>query len=214
MSRENECENVNRKNLTDEPVCKLMTEAVFSKGETIHSISAFTGRGGIIESGKAHISSFDKDGSENVLEILNEGDSFSEYYIYPQDDVEHIVVADTDCKVIFLNIKKFLAGCSSDCVYHEFFLRKLFIYSTHHSQMQEMHLDILTKRTTREKLLTYFKMQKMYLPTTTEFTLPISLSDLANYICVDRSAMMREIKKMNEDGVIRSNGRKVVLLRE
>ena len=39
-----------------------------------------------------------------------------------------------------------------------------------------------------------------------KFTLPLSLSDLADYLAVDRSAMMREIKKLNERGAIRSDG--------
>ena len=44
-----------------------------------------------------------------------------------------------------------------------------------------------------------------------EFEIPLSLSDLADYLSVDRSAMMREIKKMNQEGLIVSKGRSVRL---
>ena len=42
--------------------------------------------------------------------------------------------------------------------------------------------------------------------------LPIPLSDLSGYICADRSAMMREIKNMNDDGLISSKGQNILLL--
>ena len=43
--------------------------------------------------------------------------------------------------------------------------------------------------------------------------LPLSLTDLADYLSVDRSAMMREIKSMNDEGMISSKGRDVVILK-
>ena len=38
------------------------------------------------------------------------------------------------------------------------------------------------------------------------------MSALADYICVDRSAMVREISKMKKDGLIDSDRRKITLL--
>ena len=43
------------------------------------------------------------------------------------------------------------------------------------------------------------------------FTLPFTLSALADYISADRSAMMRELKKMREQGVVTVEGRRVTL---
>ena len=65
-------------------------------------------------------------------------------------------------------------------------------------------------RSIREKLLCYFRQQ-------TEksgedvFTLPFSLSVLADYIATDRSAMMRELKRLRTEGIIRSDGRRFTL---
>ena len=41
------------------------------------------------------------------------------------------------------------------------------------------------------------------------FTLPFTLSALADYISTDRSAMMRELKKMREAGLVSMEGRYV-----
>ena len=41
----------------------------------------------------------------------------------------------------------------------------------------------------------------------------MSYTALAQYFSVDRSAMMREIKNLSDEGVIRRNGRNVELLK-
>ena len=44
------------------------------------------------------------------------------------------------------------------------------------------------------------------------FSLPFSLTDLADYLSVDRSAMMRELKLLKEDGFIKKNGKRITLV--
>ena len=40
------------------------------------------------------------------------------------------------------------------------------------------------------------------------FTLPFSLTDLADYLSIDRSAMMRELKNLKNEGIIIKNRKK------
>ncbi len=47
---------------------------------------------------------------------------------------------------------------------------------------------------------------------TGKFKLPMSYTALAQYLSVDRSAMMREIKNLTDEGVLRRDGRNVELL--
>ena len=42
--------------------------------------------------------------------------------------------------------------------------------------------------------------------------LPMSYTSLANYLCVDRSAMMRELKQMKLAELISTEGTKVTIL--
>ena len=72
-------------------------------------------------------------------------------------------------------------------------------------------IEILTKKTTRDKLLEYFKQQASEKGTKT-FTIPMSFTELANYLSVDRSAMTREISYLRDDGFIKTNGRRITLL--
>ena len=43
------------------------------------------------------------------------------------------------------------------------------------------------------------------------FSLPFSYTDCADYLFVDRSAMMRELGRMKEEGLIRTEGQKIWL---
>ena len=63
----------------------------------------------------------------------------------------------------------------------------------------------------REKLLCYFEQLARREKSET-VTLPFSLSALAEYISADRSAMMRELKKLKEEGVVQTENRRVTIL--
>lgn len=73
-------------------------------------------------------------------------------------------------------------------------------------------VEVLSRRSIRDKLLCYFSLQQA--KSGGSFTLPFSLSALADYISTDRSAMMRELKKLREGGVVQIEGRKVTILAE
>ena len=60
---------------------------------------------------------------------------------------------------------------------------------------------MVSKRTTREKLLSFLSIQAQ-LQQTRYFETPLGRVELAEYLCVDRSAMTRELSKMKEEGLI------------
>ena len=77
------------------------------------------------------------------------------------------------------------------------------------AQALSRRVDVLSRRSIREKLLCYFRQLSQQAESRT-FTLPFSLSTLADYIATDRSAMMRELKRLREEGsVYRSEERRV-----
>ena len=76
--------------------------------------------------------------------------------------------------------------------------------------IESERVDVLSRRSIREKLLCYFN-QLAEKEGSRTFQLPFSLSMLADYIATDRSAMMRELKRLKEEGVLRSEGRRITL---
>lgn len=101
--------------------------------------------------------------------------------------------------------------CKSNCKFHTALVSSLLELVLSNSVHQNTRIEILSKRTIREKLLAYFSIlsSKTF---SKNITLPFSLTNLADYLSVDRSAMMREIKSLIDEGFISKNGNKIKLL--
>lgn len=77
--------------------------------------------------------------------------------------------------------------------------------SQRQGQALSERVDVLSRRSIREKLLCYFRQQAGK-SGGDAFTLPFSFSVLADYIATDRSAMMRELRHLKEQGFLRTDG--------
>ena len=71
---------------------------------------------------------------------------------------------------------------------------------------QNERIEILTKRTIRDKLLKYFN-SRIKETSSRVIYLPFTYTDLADYLGIDRAAMMRELKNLKEEGFITTTGR-------
>ena len=115
---------------------------------------------------------------------------------------ELFVKAREKSKILMFNYDMFERKCKKNCKFHEELLIGLpNLVLTKVSDLN-LRIEILSQKTNRDKILSYFRIlsQNSFSKT---FTLPFSLTDLADYLSVDRSAMMREIKALKEDGIIK-----------
>ena len=72
-------------------------------------------------------------------------------------------------------------------------------------------IEVLTNKSTRDKLLSYFNMLSRKTGSRIIY-LPFSYTDLADYLAVNRSAMTREISNLKVEGLIETKGRRIKLL--
>ena len=166
---------------------------------------------GIIERGEASVIRIDKDGVSTVLEELSVGGVFGRTLAYAgsvRDSME--VVCRTPCDVLFIDYPHIFKRCEKACTHHSLLVQNMLRLMADKAQALSLRVEVLSRRSIREKLLCYFRQLSEQEGKQT-FTLPFSLSTLADYIATDRSAMMRELKRLKEEGVIRSDGRKITL---
>ena len=102
------------------------------------------------------------------------------------------------------------ARCEKACDHHSRMVENMFRLVAEKATTLSERVEILSRRNIREKLMSYFTMQAAHCGEN-RFLLPFSLSALADYISTDRSAMMRELKKMREEGLVEVNGRQVII---
>lgn len=182
--------------------CFSPVAKVFFDGETIMNYSYKMEKVGILLSGRAHLSCIDYDGRHSILEQLEENDIFGEVFNLPLENFQYFVTADTACDVLFIEYSQIIKRCENACAEHSRLVNNLLQMTAAKAQSMAEHINILSRRTTRQKLITYFEINTLK-SKTAYFTIPMSLSALADYISADRSSMMRELRKMKEEGILK-----------
>jgi CRP-like cAMP-binding protein len=187
-------------------ICFEPWRKIYGSKSTIMEYSTEFKKIGIIIKGSAELSSVDYDGRLSILQTFKEGDVFGEVFALPPYEHTFFVKADTKCEVMFIDYSHLIKRCSKACLHHSQLVDNLFHMSAITAQNTALHLNILSQRSIRNKLTEYFhyiyKEQNK-----NPFKIPFSLSMLSEYLCVDRASMMREIRKMNIEKLITSNGR-------
>ncbi len=157
---------------------------------------------GIILSGRIQISKNDFMGNKNILTELSTSDIFGETLVSAQIKKSPVTVeAVTGCEIMFIDYNRIITTCSSACVFHTKLIENMVKVLAEKNLMLNNKLEILSKRSIREKLMQYFIFQAE-IKKSREFDIPFSKNALADFICVDRSAMSRELSKMCNEKLI------------
>ena len=156
----------------------------------------------IVLDGSADLLRYDFNGTQTVVEKFNKYDVFGEIFYKINISNELFVKAREKSKILMFNYDIFEKKCKKNCKFHEELLIGLPNLVLSKVSDLNLRIELLSQRTIRDKILSYFRIlsQNSFSKT---FTLPFSLTDLADYLSIDRSAMMREIKTLKEDGVIK-----------
>ena len=192
--------------------CFQAVQRSFRMEELIYDFSSSkTDAVGIIERGTASVIRIDSEGTATVLEELGRGGVFGRTLAFDfmgEDSLE--VICRTPCDVLFIDYPHIMKRCENACTHHSILVQNMLQLMLEKAQALSARVDVLSRRTIREKLLCYFR-QMAEKTGSSEFTVPFSLGTLADYIATDRSAMMRELKRLREEGVITSDGRRFTL---
>ena len=163
---------------------------------------------GIILEGTANVERYDYNGNRSIIEKLEKNSVFGEVFSRLGSDIS--VIATSDCEVLFIEYEYLIKRCKKGCIYHSILTNNVLQLLSKKIVDLNKRLEILSKRTIRDKLLSYFELLANNNPKRS-FNLPFTYTDLADYLSIDRSAMMREIKNLKEEGFIETNGKKITL---
>lgn len=164
---------------------------------------------GIIEEGSANLVRYDYDGKRDIIEEMNEGDIFSDLFL-STSNVELSVISTTDCKVTFIEYNDLIEEAKKSDTALTLVDNLIYLMANKLIKRNE-RIELLTTRSIRNKLLNYFELQAKK-NNSKSFNLMYSYTDLADYLSVDRSAMMRELKNLKEDKLIKDTNKKITIL--
>ncbi len=203
------------KGISDNDQKKLLTQLYaktlhYSKGSTVLNNVGKTDMMGIINEGSVNIIRIDYNGTKTIIETLGKDEIFYAQ-TFKSDNNELSIITQEESRITLfeyttmLNIKPRYQDLQRKMLdnFTQIIIDKL-------NQNME-RIQILTKKTIREKLLAYFQNEAKKHHRKV-FKLNLSLTDLADYLAIDRSAMMREIKHLKEDRIIIIEKKRVTLL--
>lgn len=191
--------------------CLGVYEQYFRPGDIVYDLGGGRNMLGVLTDGAAVIERVDGKGERTILEHLEPGGVFGEMMMFRSAvDNSVMVRCAAPCCVSFLRSEAVLRRCEHACACHSRLVGNLFRLVTDKATSLSERVEVLSRRSIREKLLRYFELQAAKNAGGT-FSLPFSLSALADYISTDRSAMMRELKKMRQEMLVTVSGRRITL---
>lgn len=167
---------------------------------------------GVLLSGRAQITRVDLVGNRMIVAGLYPSDLFGESFACLEtQELPVSVEAGEDCQVLWLNMKRVVTACSSTCQFHSRLIENMLRVLAGKNVALNEKVRLLSLKTTREKLLQYLfgcgERQG-----TTWFEIPYNRSELADFLGVDRSAMSRELSRMQEEGLLKFSRNRFQLL--
>ena len=178
---------------------------VFREGEHIDCIT-------VLVEGKLLIQHNDFWGNRNIVNIIRVGEVFGEAYVAPESGtLLNDVIAEEESIVIFFDIKKILTMCPSACRFHSIVVQNLCFSISEKNRKLVQKIGHMSKRSTRSKLLSYLS-EEAKRHNNSQFTIPFTRQQLADFLCVDRSAMSNELCKMRDEGLLQFNKNEFTLL--
>ena len=167
---------------------------------------------GLVLSGSVLILQEDLWGHRNILSKCTAGDFFGEPYAATSGTVLNVnAVAEDDCTLLFLNVKRLLTSCPTACDHHQKLIRNLVSVLANRLLVFNDKITHVSKRSTREKLLSYLSSESVW-QASLSFDIPFDRQQLADYLCVDRSAMSVELSKLQKEGILKTKRRHFELI--
>ena len=111
------------------------------------------------------------------------------------------VVAEEDCEILLLNVKRLLTSCPTACDHHQKLIRNLVSVLANKILLFNEKITHISKRTTREKLLSYLSAESIR-QSSLSFDIPFDRQQLADFLCVERAAMSVELSKLQKEGLL------------
>lgn len=167
---------------------------------------------GIVLSGSVQIAQLDYYGNRSILGNVGAGEIFAESFACAQvESVPVTVIANEPSEIMLIDCSHILYTCSNNCEFHRRLIFNLMKNLAIKNIGYHQKIEITSKRTTRDKLMTYLMLCSKN-EGKNSFTIPFDRQELADYLEVDRSGLSAEISKLKKEGVIENTKNRFVLL--
>ena len=202
--------NVSEEEFSKMEKCFNMKKLFFKRDQTILSNTKNAGTVGIVIEGVVELIRIDYMGTRTILAEYEQGDVFGDVFSNISGG-EISIISKVDSEIVFLDYDQLINRCKKNCSYHNTVIQNMIEILSKRIYIQNERIEVLTKRSIREKLLEYFNTLSKKTRSKTIY-LPFTFTDLADYLSIDRASMMREIKNLKDDQMIRTQNKMIKIL--
>ena len=148
-------------------------------------------------------------GTRSIIHMLMPGKTLGESFTtFPGVKLNQKAIAQTDCALLAFSKDKLLDANFPE--QKKMLENLLGIYSVH-QRIFLQKFQILSRRKTRDRLLAF--LSSMALETGgASFTVPFTRQEMADFLCVERTAMCAELSRLQQEGVLQFKGRDFELI--
>ncbi|MBQ7999722.1 MAG: Crp/Fnr family transcriptional regulator [Ruminococcus sp.] len=203
--------------IADEHIFKMLN-CLGAKSESFDKKYTIIGEGnpakfiGILLSGSAQIEQMDYYGNRTIVGRVEPSQLFSEAFACAQVDAVPVsVIANEPCDVFLIDCSHILHTCQNNCSFHQQMIFNLMKNLAVKIIVFHQKIEITSKRTTREKLMSYLMFCAKEVGSNS-FDIPYDRQELADFLEVDRSGLSAEISKLRKEGVLTSTKKHFELL--
>lgn len=185
----------------------------YRKGEFLHRPGSRLSHFGLVLSGRVQVYMDDLAGNPIIMANVTEGKTFGEALCFLGVEEEPVtIMAVTDVKVLWLKTDTLRQeGKAADGQAHEMVLRFIGLVTERTLAMND-RIQVLSQSTLRGKLIVFFS-QCAHQYGSDCFSLPFNRNEMAAYLGTNRSALSRELSKMQEEGILRFSREKFQILK-
>ena len=195
-------ESISDENLIPMLGCLRAKTLRFKKGQTVIAEGDPADMFGILLSGELQVMRIDYYGNRSIMTHVEPTQLFGESFACAGIEESPVdIVATEDSELLMVAANRITQTCCNACDFHNRMIFNLLKIVANKNLVFNQKLEITSKRTTREKLLTYLLMQAKK-NNSNSFDIPFDRQELADYLEVDRSGLSVEVGKLVKGGKI------------
>ena len=157
---------------------------------------------GVVLEGAVQILQEDYFGGRAILGAAGPGDLFGEAFACAGAASLPVTVLSSESgSLLLLDCRRVTGPCEKGCAVHQRLVLNLLQVMAQKNLAFHQKLQILSRRTTREKLLAYLDLQARQ-HQSASFFIPFDRQALADYLGVERSGLSSEIGRLKAEGVL------------
>ena len=177
-------------------------EKRYEKGETLLTAGSVTERMGLVLEGSVTIESNDAWGNRTIISHVGCGQVFAETYALLENEPMLVdVTASEDGRILFLRSGRIQSLQNSQNPWALKYITNLLTISMHKNLILSGRSFHTAPKTIRGRVMAYLNSVSLQRHSR-EFDIPFDRQQLADYLNLERSALSKELGKMQKDGLI------------